>query len=38
MAVKVLLGETSFPKVVYTPAVCISADNVNDYYNPDAVF
>ena len=31
-------GEKDFPKVIYTPAACISRDNVEKYYNPDAVF
>ena len=37
-ACRVLSGEKDFPAVIYTPAVCISADNVNDYYDPEAVF
>jgi ribose transport system substrate-binding protein len=37
-AVKILLGVRNFPKVIYTPAVCISIENVDKYYNPDAIF
>jgi ribose transport system substrate-binding protein len=38
IALKVLAGQRNFPKVLYTPAACISGENVEDYYNPDAVF
>ena len=38
IAVKILSGERNFPKVIYTPAVCISIENVNEHYNPDAIF
>ena len=35
--VKYLNGE-SINKIIYTPAVLITEENVNDYYNPDALF
>ena len=38
IASKVLSGETSFPKVIHTPAVCVSKENVDDFYDPDAIF
>jgi ribose transport system substrate-binding protein len=38
VALKVLAGERDFPKVIYTPAACISRNNVDEYYDPDAVF
>lgn len=38
IAVKILLGERNFPKVIYTTAVCISIENVDKYYDPDAIF
>jgi len=28
----------SFPKIIYTDAVSITAENVDQYYNPDSVF
>jgi len=37
-AVKLLSGEKDFPKIIYTPAVCISIENVDRYYDPDAIF
>jgi ribose transport system substrate-binding protein len=38
IAVKILSGDRNFPKVIYTPAVCISIENVDKFYNPDAIF
>ncbi|HIJ70618.1 MAG TPA: substrate-binding domain-containing protein [Planctomycetes bacterium] len=38
IGLKVLAGETNFPKKSYTPAVCITKKNVDKYYDPDAVF
>ncbi len=38
IALKVLAGQTDFPKTSYTPAVCITMENVDKYYNPDAIF
>lgn len=38
IGVRVLNGETGFPKVSYTPAVCITKENVDKYYDPDAIF
>ena len=30
IATKILAGEKFFPKIIYTPAVCISRENVDD--------
>jgi len=38
IGLRVLQGETGFPKVSYTPAVCITRENVDKYYDPDAPF
>lgn len=38
IAVRILTGETDFPAVIYTPAACIHQGNVDEYYNPDAIF
>jgi len=38
VGLQVLQGKTDFPKVSYTPAVCITRDNVERYYDPDAIF
>ena len=38
IGLKVLAGETNFPKKTYTIAVCISKENVDKYYDPEAVF
>ncbi|MHC4154413.1 MAG: substrate-binding domain-containing protein [Planctomycetota bacterium] len=38
VGLQVLRGKTDFPKISYTPAVCISRDNVDRYYDPDAIF
>ncbi|MHC4456384.1 MAG: substrate-binding domain-containing protein [Planctomycetota bacterium] len=38
IGVRVLQGETGFPQISYTPAVCITKENVDKYYDPDAVF
>lgn len=31
-------GRKNFPYRVYTPAACISAENVDQYYDPNAIF
>ena len=31
-------GQTSFPYRVYTPAACISSSNVDEFYDPNALF
>ncbi len=36
--VRYLNGEKQINKVIYTPAVLITNDNVDDYYNPKAIF
>lgn len=38
IAVKVLAGESNFPPVIYTPAACISGNNVDEFYDPNALF
>jgi ribose transport system substrate-binding protein len=38
VGVKYLQGERNFPKVYYTPPACITEENVDQFYNPDAVF
>jgi ribose transport system substrate-binding protein len=38
VAIRILSKETNFPKVIYTPPACISADNVAEYYDPKAIF
>ena len=38
IGLKVLAGETGFPQKTYTTAVCITKENVDKYYDPDAVF
>lgn len=38
LAVEYLNGRRDFPKVIYTPAVAITQENVDQYYNPDAIF
>lgn len=38
IGLKVLQGEKDFPKVYYTPPVCITKENVDQYYDPNAVF
>jgi len=38
IGLKVLAGQTDFPKITYTPAVCITKENVKKYYDPDAIF
>jgi ribose transport system substrate-binding protein len=38
IGLQVLQGKTYFPKVSYTPAVCITRDNVDKYYDPNAIF
>ena len=38
IAVKILAGEKDFPRLIYTRAVCISRDNVEEYYDPESVF
>jgi len=36
--VKYLNGERQIDKVTYTPAVLITKDNVDKYYDPNAIF
>jgi len=38
IAVRYLSGERGFPDVIHTPAACIHKDNVEQYYDPDAIF
>jgi len=38
IAARYLLGERDFPKLIYTPAACIYKENVDQYYDPDAIF
>ena len=38
IGLKVLEGKTDYPAKSYTPAVCITKENVDEYYNPDTVF
>lgn len=38
LVVEYLQGRRDFPKVIYTPAVAITQENVDEYYNPDAIF
>jgi ribose transport system substrate-binding protein len=38
IGLRVLAGQTGFPRVSYTPAVCITKENVDEYYDPNAVF
>lgn len=38
VSLQVLQGKTDFPQKSYTPAVCITKDNVDEYYDPDSEF
>jgi len=38
IAVRYLSGERDFPDVIHTPAACIHKDNVEEHYDPDAIF
>jgi ribose transport system substrate-binding protein len=38
IGVQVLQGNFDFPSKSYTPAVCISKENVDEYYSPDSEF
>ena len=38
IGLEVLGGKTGFPKISYTKAVCINKANVDEYYDPDAIF
>jgi ribose transport system substrate-binding protein len=38
IGIQVLQGNTDFPPKTYTPAVCITKDNVDDYYDPNSEF
>jgi ribose transport system substrate-binding protein len=38
IGLRYLDGDRNIPKVTYTPAVCIAADNVDKYYSPNAQF
>ena len=37
-AAKHLNGDGQLPKVIYTPAVVVTKDNADTYYNPQAIF
>jgi ribose transport system substrate-binding protein len=38
MAVRILSGDRDFPQIIHTPAVCVTAENVADHYDPEAIF
>jgi len=38
VGIEYLQGKTDVPKITYTPPACITSDNVDQFYNPDAVF
>ncbi len=38
IGLQVLQGKKDFPKISYTPAVCITKENVDKYYDPNAIF
>ena len=38
IGMKYLNGERNIPKMYYTPAVCITKDNIDQYYDPNAIF
>lgn len=38
VGIRYLQGEKDFPKVYYTPPACITKENVDEFYNPNAVF
>ena len=38
IGIEVLQGKTGFPQKSYTPAVCITKENVDRYYKPDSEF
>lgn len=38
LAVEYLNGRRDFPKVFFTPPVAITQENVDQFYNPDAIF
>ena len=39
IAVEIAKGEEKeYPKVTYTPAICITKENVDQYYDPNAIF
>lgn len=38
VVVRILSGERDFPQVIYTPEACITEENVQDHYDPDAIF
>jgi len=38
IGLNVLEGKTDYPAKSYTPPVCITKENVDEYYDPDAVF
>lgn len=38
IGLKVLAGQKDFPRTSYTPAVCITKENVDKYYDPNAIF
>ncbi|MHC4213640.1 MAG: substrate-binding domain-containing protein, partial [Planctomycetota bacterium] len=38
IGLQVLQGKKDFSKISYTPAVCITKENVDKYYDPNAIF
>ena len=38
VATKVLGGDHDFPKIIYSPAVCVSKENVDKYYDSESIF
>ena len=38
LAVEYLQGRRDFPRIIYTPPVAITQENVAEFYNPDAIF
>lgn len=38
IGLQALQGKTDFPQKSYTPAVCITKENIDKYYNPDSEF
>lgn len=38
IGLKYLKGQRNFPKIYYTPPVCLTKDNVDKYYDPKADF
>jgi len=38
IGLRYMKGERGFPQKSYTPAVCITKENVDEYYDPEAIF